>query len=87
MLMRTGVDVASLRRREFTRLDATGSVYLDYAGAALYPESLVRRDARRLRRRVLGNPHSESGPSLASTESLEEARSLTLLVELPEANR
>jgi len=78
MLMRTGVDVASLRRREFTRLDATGSVYLDYAGAALYPESLVRRDTRRLTRRVLGNPHSENGPSLASTESLEDARSLTL---------
>jgi selenocysteine lyase/cysteine desulfurase len=78
MLMHMGLDVAALRRREFSRLDATGSVYLDYAGAALYPESLVRRDASRLRRRVLGNPHSESAPSLASTESLEEARSLTL---------
>jgi selenocysteine lyase/cysteine desulfurase len=77
MLMRTGLDVAALRRSEFSRLDATGSVYLDYAGAALYPESLVCRDARRLQGRVLGNPHSESGPSLASTDSLEEARSLT----------
>jgi selenocysteine lyase/cysteine desulfurase len=78
MLMCTGVDVAALRRLEFSRLDATGSVYLDYAGSALYPASLVRQDARRLLRRVMGNPHSESGPSLASTESLEEARSLTL---------
>ena len=78
MLMLSGVDVATLRRREFSRLDATGSAYLDYAGAALYPASLVRRDARRLLRRVLGNPHSESGPSLASTESLEEARALVL---------
>ena len=78
MLMRAGATVGDLRRREFARLDATGSVYLDYAGAALYPESLVRCDARRLRRRVLGNPHSESAPSIASTESLEKARTRTL---------
>jgi selenocysteine lyase/cysteine desulfurase len=78
MLMRSGGDITALRRREFSRLDATGSAYLDYAGAALYPASLVKRDARRLLRRVFGNPHSENGPSLASTESLEEARSLTL---------
>ena len=40
--------------------------------------SLVRRDARRLATRVLGNPHSESAPSLASTDALDEARRLTL---------
>ena len=45
MLMRAGVGIAALRRQEFTRLDRTGCTYLDYAGAALYPESLVRRDA------------------------------------------
>jgi selenocysteine lyase/cysteine desulfurase len=70
MLMRPEmemVDFGDLRRREFSRLDATGTVYLDYTGSALYPESLVRRDARRLQRRVLGNPHSESAPSLGST--------------------
>ncbi len=81
MLMRPEmemVDFGDLRRREFSRLDATGTVYLDYTGSALYPESLVRRDARRLQRRVLGNPHSESAPSLGSTESIEEARELTL---------
>jgi selenocysteine lyase/cysteine desulfurase len=78
MLMHTGVDVHKLRLREFSRLDATGTVYLDYTGSALYPESIVRRDARRLKRRVLGNPHSESGPSLASTAELERARALTL---------
>ena len=68
------MDFAALRRREFSRLDATGSAYLDYTGSALYPESLVRRDGRRLLRGVLGNPHSESAPSLASTEAMEEAR-------------
>jgi selenocysteine lyase/cysteine desulfurase len=69
---------AELRAREFARLDANGLVYLDYAGAALYPGSLVRRDARRLSARVLGNPHSESGPSRISTDAVETARRLTL---------
>jgi selenocysteine lyase/cysteine desulfurase len=73
------IDVfAGLRSREFARLDAHGLIYLDYAGAALYPASLVRRDARRLSERVLGNPHSESGPSRISTEAIDVARRLTL---------
>ena len=48
--------------------------YLDYAGSALYPESLVRADAARLAQAVLGNPHSESGPSRAATGDVESAR-------------
>ena len=72
------VDFSSLRRHEFQRLDATGSVYLDYTGAALYPASLVRRDGQRLAAEVRGNPHSDSAPSLASTEAIETARHLTL---------
>src|SRR5262245_967846 len=67
-----------LRRREFSRLDATRSVYLDYTGAALYPASLIQSDGSRLMREVLGNPHSESLPSLASTDALHVARRLTL---------
>ena len=47
MLMRAADEFVQLRRHEFGRLDATGSVYLAAAGAALYPASLVRRDARR----------------------------------------
>ena len=69
---------AELRAREFARLDATGLVYLDYAGAALYPASLVRRDARRLSATAYGNPHSESGPSRLSTEAIDTARRVTL---------
>jgi selenocysteine lyase/cysteine desulfurase len=79
MLTSARVDFDALRRREFSRLDATGSAYLDYTGSALYPESLVRRHGRRLLKGVFGNPHSESAPSLASTASMEEARRLTLL--------
>jgi selenocysteine lyase/cysteine desulfurase len=70
--------IARLRAREFSRLDRTGHVYLDYTGSALYPASLVRRHARLMIDRVLGNPHSESGPSRASTAAIDTARRLTL---------
>lgn len=65
---------AELRAREFARLDAGGHVYLDYTGAGLYGESQVRRHGSLLRRRVLGNPHSENPTSHASTLHVEEAR-------------
>jgi selenocysteine lyase/cysteine desulfurase len=78
MLMRRGGPLADLRAREFSRLDVTGTVYLDYTGSALYPASLVQRDAIRLTGSVLGNPHSESAPAQASTTAIERARALTL---------
>ncbi len=71
-------DFPALRQREFARLDATGCVYMDYTGAALYPASLVNRDLHRLTTRVMGNPHAQSTPSLASTDAIEKARRLTL---------
>jgi selenocysteine lyase/cysteine desulfurase len=73
-----GIDLGALRAREFGRLDTAACTYLDYAGAALYPQSLVRRDARRLARRVTGNPHSDNEPSRLATAALDEARALTL---------
>jgi selenocysteine lyase/cysteine desulfurase len=78
MLMRRDTSLAALRTREFSRLDVTGSVYLDYTGSALYPESIIQRDAIRLTGSVFGNPHSESSPSHASTIAIEKARALTL---------
>ena len=78
MLSATMAPLGTLRQQEFARLDATGTAYLDYAGAALYPASLVRRDAARLEHCVFGNPHSESAPSRASTTAIEEVRALTL---------
>jgi len=62
------------RARELARVDREGLTYLDYTGAALYPESLVRGDAIRLGDAVLGNPHSEHGPSRAATRDVESAR-------------
>jgi selenocysteine lyase/cysteine desulfurase len=78
MLMAATDRVAALRACEFRRLDARGLAYLDYTGAALYPESLVCRDAKRLATGILGNPHSESAPSIKSTEAMECARRMTL---------
>ena len=63
-----------LRTREFGRLDANGVAYLDYAGAALYAESQITAHRARLDRSVFGNPHSEHGSSLASTEAIDRAR-------------
>src|SRR5688500_5174662 len=66
--------IADVREREFTRLNRSGVAYLDYTGAALYPESIVVRHAQKLLNQVYGNPHSDSEPSRASTEQLEEIR-------------
>ncbi|MEO8562205.1 MAG: aminotransferase class V-fold PLP-dependent enzyme [bacterium] len=67
-----------LRAREFGRLDAGGHTYLDYTGSALYPDRLVAQHAAMLRAAVLGNPHSESPASLASTARINEARERVL---------
>ena len=69
---------ASLRARELSRLDRTRQTYLDWTGSALHPESLVRRHARSLHDTVLGNPHSDSVASRASTELIEQARAAVL---------
>jgi selenocysteine lyase/cysteine desulfurase len=69
---------AEWRGRELSRIERAGLAYLDYTGAALYPESVVRQDADRLSHRVLGNPHSAHGPSRSASADLEEARAAVL---------
>ena len=66
--------LADLRATEFGRLDESGITYLDYTGSGLYAESHVRSHAEFLCRRVLGNPHSGSGPSGLATEIIANAR-------------
>lgn len=66
------------RTRELSRLDHQGVTYLDYTGTPPYPASIVRADARRLDREILGNPHSASAASLASMRDLESARAAIL---------
>jgi selenocysteine lyase/cysteine desulfurase len=69
---------AELRRREFSRLDELGHVYLDYTGAGLYAESQVRAHSEYLCHSVLGNPHSRNPTSQAATHKVEEAREKVL---------
>ena len=66
--------VSEWRDREFGRLRAEHHAYLDYAGSALYGASQVRDHAAFLTERVLGNPHSSHGPSLASAQIIDDAR-------------
>ena len=70
--------IAGLRRTEFARLDERDEVYLDYTGSALYMESHVRWHAELLRDGVFGNPHAESGTSLAATHWADAARAAVL---------
>jgi selenocysteine lyase/cysteine desulfurase len=69
---------AELRRRDFSRLDSLGHVYLDYTGAGLYAESQVRAHSDYLCGTVLGNPHSRNPTSWAATLKVEEAREKVL---------
>jgi molybdenum cofactor sulfurtransferase len=66
--------LAHLRRVEYARLDEGGHVYLDYTGGGLHAASQLDGHMEMLQRRVLGNPHSNSPASLASTEFVEQAR-------------
>ncbi|HUK49410.1 MAG TPA: aminotransferase class V-fold PLP-dependent enzyme [Terriglobales bacterium] len=67
-----------MREKEFSRLDANGQVYLDYTGAGLYPESLIREYNDWLANAICGNPHSLSPSSTVSTEHVETARAAVL---------
>jgi selenocysteine lyase/cysteine desulfurase len=70
--------VRELRAREYSRLDATGQVYLDYTGGGLYAASQVRDHQRLLAEGVFGNPHSTSPASLAATQLADSARQAVL---------
>jgi selenocysteine lyase/cysteine desulfurase len=66
------------RRRELARFDAIGLTYLDYTGAAPFPESVVAAEPERLLGGVLGNPHSEHLASRRATNDLDAARAAIL---------
>jgi molybdenum cofactor sulfurtransferase len=70
--------IDELRAGDFSRLDASGQVYLDYTGSGLYAESQVRRHAELLAGNVLGNPHSANPTSTLSTELVERVRDRVL---------
>ena len=63
-----------LRARDYARLDSLDQTYLDYTGAGLYGISQIEAHARLLGGDVLGNPHSTSLSSTATTRLVEDAR-------------
>ncbi len=71
---RSTLELDELRAREFSRLDDSGQIYLDYTGGSLYGSSQVRSHERFLLDNVLGNPHSSNPTSRAATERVESCR-------------
>jgi len=63
-----------LRKKEFSRLDKAGHVYLDYTGGCLYPQCLLDKHHKYLAKAVYGNPHSINPASVLSSEMIAEAR-------------
>jgi molybdenum cofactor sulfurtransferase len=68
----------ALRASDYSRLDRTGQVYLDYTGGGLYADSQVQKHQQILLGGVFGNPHSSNPTSLAATKLVEGARQYVL---------
>ncbi|KAL9868481.1 molybdenum cofactor sulfurase isoform 1-T1 [Geothlypis trichas] len=62
----------ALRDREFPRL--RGITYLDHAGSALFPESLLKAFTDDLRNNIYGNPHSQNISSKLTYDTIEHVR-------------
>lgn len=67
-----------LRSTDYSRLDETGQVYLDYTGGGLYGASQLTKHMSILSHSVLGNPHSTNPSSMAMTKMDEHARQYVL---------
>ncbi|KAL0964254.1 hypothetical protein UPYG_G00321370 [Umbra pygmaea] len=65
-------DINDMIKQEFSRIK--GTTYLDHAGAALYPESLVREFCQDISRNIYGNPHSHNPSSRLTHDTLERVR-------------
>uniref|UniRef100_A0A8C3WWB0 Molybdenum cofactor sulfurase n=1 Tax=Catagonus wagneri TaxID=51154 RepID=A0A8C3WWB0_9CETA len=67
-----GRSLRELREREFGRL--AGTVYLDHAGATLFPQSQLTSFTKDLMENVYGNPHSQNISSKLTYETVEQVR-------------
>jgi len=67
-----------LRKQEFSRLDKSGHVYLDYTGGNIHPQSLVEKHCHFLKEGVYGNPHSNNPASQLSEKMVNQARERVL---------
>ena len=63
-----------LRKKEFSRLDEGGHVYLDFTGGGLYTTTQIMKHQQQLLRHVFGNPHSTNPTSQLATNLVESAR-------------
>src|ERR1051325_9825877 len=63
-----------LRKKEYSRIDKTGQVYLDYTGSNLYPQSLLDKHHKYLKNAVYGNPHSINPASILSEKNIATTR-------------
>ena len=52
--------IDTFRKCEYERLKQSEEVYMDYMGASLYPEGLIRSNSTFLCQAILGNTHSFS---------------------------
>jgi molybdenum cofactor sulfurtransferase len=68
----------SLRAADYSRLDLQDHVYLDYTGGGLWADSQIRAHQELLQQNILGNPHSGSLTSAATTTLVERARGAVL---------
>ncbi|XP_012870305.1 PREDICTED: molybdenum cofactor sulfurase [Dipodomys ordii] len=64
--------LSQLREREFGRL--AGTVYLDHAGATLFPQSQLTSFTKDLMENVYGNPHSQNITSKLTYDTVEQVR-------------
>jgi len=70
--------IDELRAKEYSQLDKSGQVYLDYTGGGIYSDYQLEEHTKLLRGGIYGNPHSNNPSSLASTELCEHARHFVL---------
>uniref|UniRef100_D4A1G3 Molybdenum cofactor sulfurase n=1 Tax=Rattus norvegicus TaxID=10116 RepID=D4A1G3_RAT len=64
--------MSELRDQEFGRL--AGTVYLDHAGATLFPQSQLTNFTKDLMENVYGNPHSQNITSKLTHDTVEQVR-------------
>nr|XP_020030446.1 molybdenum cofactor sulfurase-like [Castor canadensis] len=65
-------NLRELRESEFGRL--AGTVYLDHAGATLFPQSQLTSFTKDLMENVYGNPHSQNITSRLTYDTIEQVR-------------
>lgn len=66
--------IDELRKKDFSRIDDNGHIYLDFVGSSLYPKSLIDKHHEFLLNDVYGNPHSENPTSRLATDNCDCAR-------------